>query len=82
MECVLLEAKWYAMVKRVGMLPGRTAIERRPPRRPVKAEDLADLFLAIVEGAFVLSKTMGEPELIVKQIRQYRNYLELLFDAA
>lgn len=60
----------------------RAAIERRPPRLPVDADDVADSFLAIAEGAFILSKTLAEPRLAAKQLRQYRNYLELLFDVA
>jgi TetR/AcrR family transcriptional repressor of nem operon len=55
------------------------AMAARPPRLPVDAAEVADMFLAVTEGAFVLSKTLDEPALIAKQIRQYRNYLELLF---
>lgn len=58
----------------------RASMEERPPRLPVEAGELADVFLAISEGGFILSKTLGEPKLVAKQLRQYRNYLELLFD--
>lgn len=60
----------------------RAAIESHPPRLPVDPDDLADAFTVIVEGAFIVSKTMDEPEAVARQLRHYRNYLELLFDAA
>lgn len=62
----------------------RAAMEQRPPRMTSAPDpaDLADTFLAIAEGAFILSKTLGEPKLVAKQLRQYRNYLELLFGTA
>ena len=45
-----------------------------PPAHPV-----ADHVLTTFEGAFVLSKLMGEPKLASQQLIQCRNYLELLF---
>lgn len=59
----------------------RSAIERHPPRLPVDPDDVADAFTVIIEGAFIVSKTMEEPRGVARQLRQYRNYLELLFDA-
>lgn len=58
----------------------RAAMDRRPPRSPVQPEELADTFLATAEGAFVLSKSLGEPGVVAEQLRRYRHYLELLFD--
>lgn len=60
----------------------QAAIECHPPRLPVDPHDLADSFTVIIEGGFIMSKTMGEPQGVARQLRQYRNYLELLFDAA
>lgn len=57
----------------------REAMERHEPRAPVEPEELADSFLAIVEGAFVLSKSLEEPDVVADQLRRYRHYLELLF---
>lgn len=34
------------------------------------------------EGAFVLSKTLSEPQAIARQLRQYRTHLTLLFGEA
>ncbi|MFA9459218.1 TetR/AcrR family transcriptional regulator [Thiohalorhabdus sp. Cl-TMA] len=50
-----------------------------PPRLPVDAAGLADLLTTVFEGAFILSKTRGEPEVVAAHLRHYRNYLELLF---
>lgn len=57
----------------------REAVERHPPRRPVEVESLADMLTVIFEGAFILSKTLGEPAAVGAQLGHYRRYLELLF---
>jgi TetR/AcrR family transcriptional repressor of nem operon len=49
------------------------------PRKPVDLESLADLFYAITEGAFVMTKTLGDKTLLSRQSRHMRTYLELLF---
>jgi TetR/AcrR family transcriptional regulator, transcriptional repressor for nem operon len=58
------------------------AMEQYPPRVRVQADELADTGLAVLEGAFILTKTLNEPKLIARQLRHYRNYLELLFGVA
>jgi TetR/AcrR family transcriptional repressor of nem operon len=58
------------------------ALEQHPPRRPVDPADLADAFITVAEGAYILSKALNEPEAVAKQLRQFRNYLELLFGVA
>ena len=50
-----------------------------PPRIPVETYQVADHVLTTFEGAFVLSKLMGEPKLASQQLIQCRNCLELLF---
>jgi hypothetical protein len=54
-------------------------VERYPPRVPVDLDALADQGLAIYEGTFVLSRALGEPELLRGQLRLFRTHLELLF---
>jgi TetR/AcrR family transcriptional repressor of nem operon len=56
-------------------------MEVHAPALATTAEDLADGALAMMEGAFVLSMTLRDPSVIARQIRQYRNYLELQFGA-
>ncbi len=59
----------------------REAAEKYPPRLDVDTDSLADLFNTVLEGAFVMSKTLNDPGLIARQLAHYRNYLELLFSA-
>lgn len=56
------------------------AIERTyPPRIDVDYDDLADLFTGILEGAFILSRMTDDPKLIARHMKQYRDYVELIF---
>lgn len=53
-------------------------------RHPVKLEDtdpdvLADLGYGVLQGAFILARTMADPGLMAEHTRQFRNHLELLF---
>lgn len=50
-----------------------------PPRRPVDMESLADLFYSLSEGAFIMTKTLGDKSLLARQARHLRTYLDLLF---
>jgi TetR/AcrR family transcriptional repressor of nem operon len=45
----------------------------------VDAASLADVFTVVLEGAFISSKALDEPQVIGEQLRHFRNYLELLF---
>ena len=53
-----------------------------PPRLPVDLDTLADEGLAVFEGAYVLSRALGEPQQLRGQLRHFRTYLELLFTPA
>jgi len=35
--------------------------------------------MSLFEGAFVLSKSLGEADVTVKQLQHYKAYIELLF---
>jgi len=50
-----------------------------PPSVPVDREALADAFQTIFEGAFILSKALKEPDLIARQLRLYKNFLESIY---
>lgn len=41
--------------------------------------ELADMLTSVIEGAIILSKAFNEPDRLVKQILEYRNYIRLLF---
>lgn len=57
----------------------RAAAEKHPPRLPVDLEDVANMLTVVFEGAYILSRIRKDPHAFTGQIRQYRNYLELLF---
>jgi TetR/AcrR family transcriptional repressor of nem operon len=58
-------------------------IEKKyPPREPVDATALADTFMSTFEGAFILSKSLNEPEITVQQLRLYKTFIEVLFRPA
>jgi TetR/AcrR family transcriptional regulator, transcriptional repressor for nem operon len=56
--------------------------ERYPPRTTIDTAALADAFTVVLEGAFIASKALNEPTLIVEQLRLFKNYVELLFGAS
>ncbi len=57
----------------------RAAAEAHPPVREVDLESLADMMTVVFEGAFVVSKTLRDPEVVARQLGHYRTYLKLLF---
>ena len=57
-------------------------VKRHPPRREVDLDTVADLFYSITEGALIMTKTLGDKTLAARQVRQYRVFLEVLFDPA
>jgi TetR/AcrR family transcriptional repressor of nem operon len=54
-------------------------VERCPPRAPVDLDALADQGLAVYEGTLILSRALGEPDLLRSQLHLFRGHLELLF---
>jgi TetR/AcrR family transcriptional repressor of nem operon len=60
-----------------GML--EKAAEAYPPKIEVDCAQLADMFTATLEGAFIMSKTLNEPQLVAQQLGLLRDFIELLF---
>ena len=50
-----------------------------PPRIAVDVESLADLFYALTEGSYIMTKTLADKTLLSRHAKHLRNYLELLF---
>lgn len=50
-----------------------------PPAAEVDLASLADLPCTVFEGAFILVRTLGEPELMRTQLAHLRRYVELVF---
>lgn len=88
-EAQLFDAGTHELIRRA-VLQWRKRLREKleevaasyPPRVDVDLDALADLMWATFEGSFILSKTMRDPAAVSAQLRQYRTYLELLFDAA
>ncbi len=59
----------------------RAAAETTPPRVDVDLDALADMVTVLFEGAFVVSRSLKGPGVFSAQLRHYRTYLQLLFDA-
>lgn len=57
----------------------RAIAERYRPRAEADADSLADLMTVVFEGAFIMSKTLKEPDIVADQLGHYRTYIELLF---
>lgn len=60
----------------------KAVMATRKPRLAVDVDSLADMFTVVLEGAFMMGKTLHEARLLADQMRHYRNYLELLFGDA
>lgn len=55
-------------------------VQEHPPRREVDLESLADMLIAVLEGAFVLSQSLKDPKAVAQQLSHYHTYLRLLFE--
>lgn len=62
-------------------------LEEAMRRHPVSARDadpyvLADMAYGLLQGAFILGRTLSDPGVMVTHLRQFRTLLELLFGVA
>jgi TetR/AcrR family transcriptional regulator, transcriptional repressor for nem operon len=51
----------------------------RPPTLPTSARELAEMIVTLIEGGFVMGNAYGDPGLLARQSRPFRQYLQLLF---
>ncbi len=58
----------------------RAAADRHGARVPFNPDTVADMFTTMLEGAFVVARTLNAPHLLKEQLLEYRNHIELLFD--
>lgn len=56
------------------------AVARHGLPSGAERQGLEDLLLTLFEGAFILARVLGEPQLVVAQLRHARQYLAMLFD--
>lgn len=55
-------------------------VQKHPPARQIDIESLADELLVTFEGAFVLSQSLKDPQVVARQLSHYHTYLQLLFN--
>jgi TetR/AcrR family transcriptional repressor of nem operon len=70
-EFELSRRELTALIKRIA--------EKHPPRTSVDARALADMFMSTFEGAFVLEKSLSDPQITAEQLRLYKMFLSTLF---
>ena len=58
----------------------KASAKKYPPRREVDLKSLADGFMSLFEGAFILEKSMNEAGITYQHLKHYRTYIELLFE--
>lgn len=58
----------------------REAVAAHPPKTDVDLDHLADMLTVILEGAYVMARSVRGQKVFAPQIRLYRSYLQLLFD--
>jgi TetR/AcrR family transcriptional regulator, transcriptional repressor for nem operon len=53
--------------------------ETYPPREPVDPAEMADLVNSVLEGAIILSRGMGDPNLLVRQVLLARQMIKAVY---
>ena len=54
-------------------------VKRYPPSQSVNSDDMAEMFLATLEGAYVLARIKHDPKIVQLNLEQYKTFLESLF---
>jgi TetR/AcrR family transcriptional repressor of nem operon len=54
-------------------------MNKYPPKLSVSARELSETIVCIIEGGFILSKSLQDAQLIARSLRQFRCYLQLIF---
>ena len=52
------------------------------PNTAVSSDDLADMLSTIIEGGIIVSRALNDPSILVKQLLEYRSYIELLYKSS
>ncbi len=56
-------------------------LKKYSPKIEVSARELSETIMCIIEGGFILSKSLQDSKLIVRTVRQFRRYLQLIFES-
>ena len=54
-------------------------VARYPPRSAVDLDDLADMLSVIADGGIILSKAIGDKQVLSRQIMLYRDFVRAVF---
>jgi AcrR family transcriptional regulator len=52
------------------------------PRAGVEIADIADMFSCVADGGIIMSKALGDPRRLERQIMAYRGFVQMLFSPA
>ena len=55
-------------------------MKKYPPQIEIDSGELAEMIMCIIEGGFILSKSLQDAKLIARSVRQFRRYLQLIFE--
>ena len=51
------------------------------PKAESRSDDLADMLSTIIEGGIVVSRAVNDPQILVRQLMEYRVYIRLLYSS-
>lgn len=54
--------------------------EAHPPREPVDPAEMADMVNTVLEGAIILARGMGKPEVLIRQVLLARQMIRALYE--
>ena len=52
---------------------------RYPPKIEIDLDDMADMLSSVADGGIILSKSLSQPDVLPRQVMQYRAYVKLVF---
>ena len=55
-------------------------MKKYPPQIKIDPGELAEMIMCIIEGGFILSKSLQDAKLIARSVKQFRRYLQLIFE--
>ncbi|MDU0339693.1 TetR/AcrR family transcriptional regulator [Bosea rubneri] len=53
--------------------------EQHRMREPVLLDDLAEMLSCVIDGGIIMSRTLGDPSRLARQVLAYRGFVKLLF---
>ena len=56
-------------------------MQKYPSQIEIDAGELAEMIMCIIEGGFILSKSLQDAQLLARSVRQFRRYLQLIFES-